>query len=151
VLWQEGHKKARYNISTAQGFAEYQKATGQDAHSLVAKVDAVGAEHGSIRLPQGSLVIDQAQPLTSTVTAGAGTKVSVKDVSCFSAGYKTRAGEVLVLGDTILVGEARARIDAIDRVTSHLVVDRSLQWEAGTPITYTYQGMGPDVGAFELE
>lgn len=151
VLWREGEQQAEYDISEPQGFDKYKKATGQDAHSLLAKVDVVRTEQDDIHLVPGNVAVDRAQPLTSTTTAGAGTTVSVEDVSCFSAGYKTRVGEVLVRGDEIMIGDERARIKAIDRANSRLIVDRSMRWEMGTPVTYTYQGKGPDVGAFELE
>ncbi|MBC8870991.1 MAG: right-handed parallel beta-helix repeat-containing protein [Planctomycetes bacterium] len=151
VLWHEKGRKASYNISDAQGLAEYRQATGQDVRSLVAPVDGVRLQQGDFRLTPGSVAMDRAQPLTWTTVAGTGTKVPVEDVSCFSAGLKTRSEKVLVPGDEIMIADVRARILALDRRASQLIVDRNLQWREATPVTYTYRGEGPDVGALEGE
>jgi len=75
--------------------------------------------------------------------------VPVADVSCFSAGLKTRAGEVLMPGDEITIAGSRARITALDRRANTVTLDRPLRWQTGDPVSYAYTRKGPDVGAFE--
>ena len=44
------------------------------------------------------------------------------------------------------------QVAAIDcRLTAILELDRELTWKAGDPVTYSYQGTAPDVGAIERE
>jgi hypothetical protein len=73
----------------------------------------------------------------------------VEEVCCFSAGFQTREGKVLVPGDEIRIAGSPARIVALDRSASLLTLDRPLRWQQGDPVSYVFQGAGPDVGAFE--
>jgi hypothetical protein len=150
VRWENPRGAATYTLSAPQDLAEYRRATGQDPHSRVAEAAFVDAAGGDFRLTRGSAAVDQGQPLTRTTASGAGTQVPVADVSCFSAGFRTSAGKRLIPGDEIVVGHTRARVTDVDREQSLLTVDRRLDWRKGDPVSYTYNGASPDVGAFEL-
>ena len=93
--------------------------------------------------------MDAGQPLTRATKTGTGSEIPVEDVSCFSAGLKTRAGKVLMEGDDIMVADSRVRIIALDRNANTLTLDRPLRWQRGDSVGYAYAGSAPDVGAFE--
>ncbi|MFC1718667.1 right-handed parallel beta-helix repeat-containing protein [Candidatus Poribacteria bacterium] len=149
VLWRQAGKQTIYNISNPEKLAKYQSDTGQDQHSLVADGSFIDANSKDFRLAEGSMAIDNGQPLTRTTSSGEGTDVQVEDVSCFSAGFKTSKGEVLIPGDEIMIAGSRARILAVNRKASVLTIDRGVNWEKGDAVTYLYEGSGPDVGAIE--
>lgn len=146
VLWVAPEGKATYDFADAKSRAAYQRATGQDVHSqfIVSPTDDAG------RPMPASPAIDGGQPLTRTTTAGTGMAISVEDTSCFTAGLKTRTGEVVMPGDEIMVGKAMARVVDIDRAKAVLTVDQKIRWQKGDGVSYRYQGNGPDVGAFEV-
>jgi hypothetical protein len=149
VLWNHAAGKRTYRLSSSQGLAEFQRDTGQDIHARVAEVAFVDVGAGDFRLAPGSVAVDAGQPLTRTTTTGTGSVISVEDVSCFSAGLKTRAGKVLMEGDDIMVADTRARIIALDRNANTLTLDRPLRWQRGDSVSCAYAGSAPDVGAFE--
>lgn len=149
ALWTDRNGKTTYVLSDARGWADYQRATGQDAHSQFRESAIVAQDGGDIRPAPGSPAIDGGQPLTHTTRAGTGTKIPVADTSCFSAGLKTRTGETVVPGDEITVAAALARVVDIDRAEAVLSVDRAIEWKKGDPVAYRYQGSAPDVGAHE--
>ena len=108
-------------------------------------VDAAGND---FRLAQGSRMIDIAGPLTTTMLAGSGTKMVVKDASYFYDGYSI-ASET---GDTIqLIGSKdSAVVEAIDYSTNTLTLDRALTWSKEQGVGLRYAGLAPDMGAFEV-
>ena len=149
VFWKRVDSKRTYELSPGQGLAEYQRDSGQDVHSRVAEVAFLDARAGDFRLASGSVAVDAGQPLTRTTKTGTGSVIPVEDVSCFSAGLKTRARKVLEAGDEIMVADSRARIIALDRSANTLELDRPLRWQQGDSVSYAYAGGAPDVGAFE--
>jgi hypothetical protein len=144
-------KSRTYDVSTPAGLAEYQKAAGMDAHSLVSQAAFINVAASDFHPAKGSAAIDRGQPLARTTVAGEGTDLPVTDVRCFSAGFKTSKGKVLIQGDEIMVAGAKARVVAVDRDKKILSLDRKLTWKAGDPVSYVYVGAAPDVGAFEVE
>jgi len=146
ALWVGPDGKATYDFADAKSRAAYQRATGQDTHSQFIESPTDGAG----RPAAGSPAIDAGQPLTRTTTAAAGTATSVADTSCFTAGLKTRTGEVVMPGDEIMIGKTMARVVDIDRAKTILTVDKKLSWQKGDGVSYRYQGSAPDVGAFEV-
>jgi len=116
----------------------------------VAEVIFVDAGVGDFRLAEGSVAVDRGVPLTRTTATGSGAEVPVEDVNCFSAGFKSSTGEVLIPGDDIMIAGSRAKVLAIDRETSTLTIDRRLDWAKDAPVNYPYEGSAPDVGAMEV-
>jgi hypothetical protein len=149
AFWKKADGEKTYNLSQGEGLAAYRRDTEQDVHSRVAEVAFLNSERDDFRLAAGSAAVDAGQPLTRTTNAGTGSVVPVEDVSCFSAGLKTRAGEVLMQGDEITIADSRARITALDRSANTLTLDRPLRWQKGDPVSYPFAGKGPDGGAFE--
>ncbi len=151
AFWKQAEGKRTYPLSQTQGLADYQRDTGQEAHSRVVEVAFVNAPPRDFHLAARSAAMDAGQPLTRTTRAGSGAIIPVEDVSCFTAGLKTRAGKVLMPGDEIVVGKLRARISGLDRRANTLALDRPLRWQPGDPVSYAYAANGPDVGAFETD
>jgi len=151
ALWRTGEENAVYSLSDPQGWRDYVAATKQDGHSVFGTAVFVAPHSIDFRLVNDSPGIDGGAPLTRTTGAGSGTEVLLADVDCFSAGLDMCGGEVVIPGDEIMVGSARARVLAVDREASVLTVDREIAWEEGEPVTYTYHGAGPDVGALEAD
>ena len=150
ALWVDAEEKATYVLSDAQGWSDYQRATGQDAHSRFTESEVAAADNGDLHPAPGSPAIDGGRPLTRATRAGSGTEVPVADTSCFTAGLKTRTGETVVPGDEIMVAGALVRIVDIDRAASVLTVDRAIEWKQDAPVAYPYHGAAPDVGAVEV-
>jgi len=161
IYWGGGALRARWRdpaskecrtfvLSKADGLAAYQNACGLDAHSKVVRVAFVNVTAGDFRPARDSVAVDTGQPLTRTIAAGQGVELPMADVSCFSAGFRTSTGELLIPGDEIMVAGNRARIVAITRDKAMLRLDRIVSWKAGDPVNYVYKGRGPDVGAFEV-
>jgi len=138
-----------FDIAEPAALARYRAETGYDAHSTIARVRFVDAEHADFRLMPGSPAIDAGQPLARTTQAGRGHSIPVDDVSYFSAGFRTSTGTLLVPGDRIVVGRNRVRITKIDRERNVLSVDRNVAWQQDAPVSYVYADRAPDVGALE--
>ena len=151
ALWKQGDRDTSYTLSEPQGLADYQRDTGQELHSGVTEVTFVDPAGPDFRLAPGAPATDRAQPLTRTTAGGTGTRVLVENVDCFSAGLRTRNGDVVIPGDEIMIGGSRARIRALDHNASALILEYASHWDAGAAVTYPYAGSGPDVGAFETE
>lgn len=94
-----------------------------------------------------SPLIDAGAPLTVTRAVGSGHLLPVEDVYPFYDGYGIE-GEA---GDLIAVGtpERRARVVNADPEARVLRLDRALRWDAGEPVSFPWEGSGPDVGLFE--
>jgi hypothetical protein len=144
-------KEVIYSIGAPQGLADYQKATGQDAHSLVAEVAFADPGKGDFRLAKDSVAIDKGQSLARAAADGAGQAVAVDDIRCFSAGFRNSLGERLIPGDEIMVGQSKARVVEIRRAEKILVVDQKLTWRKDDPVGYVYAGTAPDAGALEYQ
>ena len=87
--------------------------------------------------------------MTRTTQAGAGKRLPVENVWCFSAGYKTPDGSIVIPGDEIMVAGKKDRVTAVDRETSSLVLAEDISWNKDDPVSYAYIGTGPDIGAVE--
>jgi hypothetical protein len=96
---------------------------------------------------EDSPLIDAGMPLTRAVGDGEGSTITVEDPHYFFDGFGIE-GEV---GDLIAVGapEQTARVVQVDLEDSRLVLDRSLTWSDGDPVSLPWTGEAPDIGAFE--
>ncbi len=125
-------------------WAGYVSASGQDANSINSNPLFTDTAMQDYTLQAGSPCIDAGRFLTLTTASGAGTTIQVEDAVYFSDGYG------LIDGDEIAVGtNPVARVTAVDYETNTISVDQSLTWEAGTPVSYPYNGSTPDIGAHE--
>jgi hypothetical protein len=95
-------------------------------------------------LQEGSPLIDSGQPLTHTTSSGAGTTVPVRNARVFSDGFG------IISGDMIVVGTHKgAQVTGVDVSANTIKVDRSVSWGSQDPVTLTYSGNAPDIGARE--
>lgn len=101
-------------------------------------------EKHDAKLAENSPAIDAGQPLTTTVAAGKGTKVPVKESFYFFDGFG------MVPGDLVRIGNNKpVRIVKIDDDARTLTVDKEIAWGNGSLVTLPYKGTAPDAGAVE--
>lgn len=104
-------------------------------------------ENRCFALTEKSPAIDTGLPLTKTLNASSGTELYVSDARFFFDGFGIE-GE---LGDIISVGKSGnlVRVLKADIEKNLLILDRSLRWEEGDPVSLPYAGKSPDIGAFQ--
>lgn len=97
----------------------------------------------------GSPLVDAAEPLANTTSAGSGQTLPVSDAYPFYAPFDT-PGE---RGDLIAVGEPGETARVVDRdvEAGELTLDRSLSWEEGERVDFPWAGEAPDAGRWEAE
>lgn len=98
-------------------------------------------------LQSGSPMIDAGTFLSSTIGAGSGKTLTVSDATYFFDGYGIPGQQ----GDLIqLEGQTtQARIVSIDYVANTITVDTALNWTDGLGVSLAYNGVKPDLGAYE--
>ncbi|QCE42108.1 right-handed parallel beta-helix repeat-containing protein [Psychroserpens sp. NJDZ02] len=116
-------------------------------NSLQANPNFVDASAYDFHLSQDSPMIDAGGFLTNTPSAGSGTTMVVADASYFTDGF----GIAAYYGDTIqLKGQTTsAIITNVNYTTNTLTLNTPLTWTAGQELSKSYEGLAPDVGAFE--
>lgn len=109
----------------------------------------ISEQTNDFRLQENSAAIDFGKFLGRTASAGAGSMISLDDVSYFADGF----GIAGIKGDLLkLAGSGDvARVIAVDYINNTLLMDKELSWTNGEEITLNYEGAGPDVGRFEWE
>jgi len=110
------------------------------AAATVANIDTF-----DFHLQAGSPLIDKGVFLTTTTSAGSGTVIPVVDAGYFIDGYG------IVPGDTIqFQGQTQtARITSVDYTNNRLTVDTPLTWTSGLGVSLSYNGLAPEIGAYE--
>jgi len=101
-----------------------------------------------LHLRSNSAAIDSGTYLTAiTSSSGSGAQFQVGDAKYFMDGW----GIAGVAGDEIqLFGTAqRARVTFVNYATNVMTVDRSLTWTQNQGVTLAYEGLAPDIGAYE--
>ncbi len=93
-----------------------------------------------------SQCIDQGTFLTKTISEGSGNVITVETAHYFTDGFGLKEQ-----GDIIQVGiNPPTMIIEIDYDQNKLTVDQSINWNAGDPVSFPYNGTAPDIGAFEF-
>lgn len=107
----------------------------------------VNAQQYNHALAADSPLRDASAPLTEATGQGEGTVLPVADPWYFYDGYGIDGEQ----GDVIAVGDSnqRARIVEVDHANSSLVLDRSVQWSDGDPVSLPWSGAGIDMGVYE--
>jgi hypothetical protein len=54
-------------------------------------------------------------------------------------------------GDEVSVGTQTATVLEIDYAQDMLILDTEIEWKQDAPVTLSYSGEAPDLGAFEAE
>ncbi len=104
----------------------------------------VDTKADNFALAAGSKCIDAGSNLTVTTAAGTGKVITVADALFFTDGYG------LIAGDTIRVGDAKAKIIDVDYAGNRLTVDSEITWAEGEKVWLDFIGAAPDLGAFEF-
>lgn len=107
-------------------------------------IDAVNFDHG---LNSGSGLLNSGRFLTSAVGSGEGRTLIVEDAAYFYSGYCIRGEK----GDVIAIGspDQTATIVHIDYHLNEIMLDRTVQWNDGDPVSFPWGGSRPDIGVYE--
>jgi hypothetical protein len=116
-------------------------------------LDPSKSEYPDFRLRSGSGCINAGAFLTTTRSSGSGTQIPVQDAHYFFDGWGMTDDipDADLQGDLIqLEGQIqRARITNINYDTNTITVDTTLSWSSGIGVSLAYEGLKPDMGAFE--
>jgi len=103
------------------------------------------SEYNFVLTPD-SPCIDAGAFLTECVDLGVGYELRVEDAGYFSDGWG------VISGDKVNVGfNPPVRVVHIDYESNRIVVNALISWQVGDPVSLTYSGRSPDVGAFEFD
>ena len=96
-------------------------------------------------LSPGSPAIDAGVAVTFAPSAGVNsTTLAVDDANFFCDGFGIVEGDDIRIG-----GGAAVRISSIDYASNIVTIREPRTWAAGAGVHLTYNGNGPDIGAFE--
>lgn len=110
------------------------------------------------RLRKGSPCIDAGAFLTTTVGAGVGKTIRVKDAGWFTDGFNASipdadwfsGGFNEPQGSLIRIGNSGPlRVVKVDYKNNVITVDKPIRWEDGEGVGLYYWGERPDTGAYE--
>jgi hypothetical protein len=94
-------------------------------------------------LKKNSPCVDAGDFLTHAIGEGVGKTIKVEDPYFFSDGFG------VVEGDIIRVGAEEVRVTTVDYQNKQLILSKPIQWSDKAPISLTYKGSAPDIGAIE--
>ena len=100
-------------------------------------------EREDYELKKNSPCVDAGGFLTHSVGEGAGRAIKVGDPYFFSDGFG------VVEGDIICVGAKEVQVTTVDYRNKQLILSKPIQWSDKAPISLTYKGSAPDIGAIE--
>jgi len=112
------------------------------------------------KLRKASPCIDAGAFLTTTVGAGKGKVIRVKDVGWFTEGFNRNipdadwfsGGLNEAQGSLIRVGQSGPlRVVRVDYENNVITVDKSIGWRDGEGVGLYYVGKRPDMGAYEYD
>jgi len=102
-------------------------------------------ENLDFRLKADSPLIDAGTNLTKVISdSGNARSFKVEDAGYFLDGWG------IVDGDSIRIGNSTGTIESIDYDTNMITLSKEISWEKGETVNLTYNGSGPDIGAFEF-
>lgn len=96
----------------------------------------------------GSPLINSGDFLTTAVGTGEGHIIPVEDAAYFYDGFGIQGEQ----GDLIAIGspDQIARIIKVDLDKNQLILDRTVQWDNGAPVSFPWSGSAPDIGVYEI-
>lgn len=126
-------------------WSTYLELSGQDSHSLTSAPLFVDPTTFNFSLRPTSPVIGKGTVLARTTNAGSGKTVMVTDASYFSDGFEIGGG------DTVVIGDSRANIVAIDYKNHSISVDRIINWGSNEAVSFPFTGAAPNMGASNMQ
>jgi len=130
-------------LGSTIAWAAYLTASSQDSDTIAEDPLFSNTSADDYSLQISSPVIDNGTFLTGTAGSGTGTILSVLDAGYFSDGIFN------AVGDVIKVASSEAVITDINYGTNTITLDRSLSWNSGDNVTFSYSGIAPDMGSYE--
>lgn len=117
----------------------------------VSELNVGNQGYPDFNLQPRSQCIDSGAWLTQTTSSGNGHRITVRNAGYFMDGWGMQ--KLGVKGDMIqMEGRAQcARVLAIDYDTNTITVDKNLAWNKGQGVALVYEGVKPDIGAFEFK
>jgi hypothetical protein len=139
-----------WNGGGVLGFAAWKASSGLDTHSEALDPWFVNIATGDLTLTSTSPCLNTGTCYTKTVGSGSGATLIVADARYFCDGF-----DGLFPGDVIDIGlwtiKQTVRVVKVDYTANSLTLDRSVTWNDGDPVSITYLGSAPDMGAFEYD
>ena len=126
-------------------WSTYLEVSGQDTHSLTSVPLFMDPTTFNFSLQPTSPVIGKGTVLARTTNAGSGKTVMVTDAGFFSDGFG------IGRGDTVVIGDSRANIVAIDYINHSISVDRIINWGRNDAVSFPFTGAAPDMGASNMQ
>ena len=108
-----------------------------------AKPNLTSLSRKEYELKKNSPCVDAGGFLTHAIGEGAGRAIKVGDPYFFSDGFG------VVEGDIIRVGAKEVQVKTVDYRNKQLILSKPIQWSDKAPISLTYKGSAPDIGAIE--
>lgn len=115
---------------------------------LASNIDAsplfIAEQDYDFRLQETSPCIDAGSFLTRTTSAGSGDIIPVADAGYFCDGWRVAEADLIKIGQRPPV-----QIVAVDYFRHLITINKSIDWQPGEPVSLSYDGAAPDIGAFE--
>jgi len=108
-----------------------------------AKPNLTSLSRKEYELKKNSPCVDAGGFLTHAIGEGAGRVIKVGDPYFFSDGFG------IVEGDIICVGAKEVQVMTVDYRNKQFILSKPIQWSDKAPISLTYKGIAPDIGAIE--
>ena len=110
-----------------------------------AEPDLTSLNRNEYELHRRSPCVDAGGFLTHAVGEGVGSAINVDDPYFFSDGFG------VVEGDIIRVGAEEVQVTTVDYSNKQLILSKPIQWTDKAPLSLTYKGSAPDIGAIESD
>jgi hypothetical protein len=107
--------------------------------------DPFNQNYPDFTLQSSSPCIDAGDFLTTTTSTGSGTAIPVTDAHYFMDGWGIIEGDRIQLENQ----NETAQIISVDYENNILTLNKSLSWSTNQGVSLKYDGVAPDIGAFE--
>lgn len=122
------------------------KSQGKENNSIFEEPGFADAENNEFNLNPQSPCIDKGRFLTKTTQTGNGKIIDVENALFFNNGYGLRQGDSIIIGNNEPV-----LIENVDYLNNRITVNRDLTWQGEQGVSFAYNGISPDIGAYEYD